>query len=78
MEDVVEGMRNLFSQQEKVLAIQKSNGSGLRSGRSNKVSYDKPSTSTPSTIPSASPSLVVPTGQDVNVKSVNTMLMKGR
>ena len=46
--------------------------SGLRSGRSYKVNYDKPPTSTPSTPPSASPSLVVTTGQDVNVDSVNT------
>ncbi|XXG69294.1 hypothetical protein AAC387_Pa06g2201 [Persea americana] len=33
MEDMVEGMRNLFSQQEEVMAIQKSTGSGLRSGK---------------------------------------------
>ena len=72
MEDVVEGMRNLFSQQEEVMAIQKNNGSGLGSGRSYKVNYDKLSTSTPSTPAFASPSLVVPTRQDVNVESVNT------
>ena len=48
MEYAVEGMRNLFSQQEEVLALQKSNGSGLRSGMSYTVNYDKPSTSIPS------------------------------
>ena len=32
---------------------------------------DKPSVSTSSTPPSDSPSLVIPTGQDVNVENVN-------
>ena len=68
MEDVVEGMGNLFSQQEKVLAIQKRKKNGLGSGRSYKVNYEKPPASILSTPPSVAPSLVVPTRQDVNVE----------
>ena len=71
VEDLVERMRDLFSQQEKVLAIQRGNASGLRSRRSYKVNYDKPSTYTSSTPPSASTSLLIPTGQDVNAENVN-------
>ena len=53
------------------MAIKKSTGSGLRSGRSYKFNYDKPATPSPSTLHSASPSLVVPTGRDVNPENVN-------
>ena len=59
MENIVEGMGNPFSQQEEVLVIKKSNMSGLKSRKSYKVNYDKPSISTHSTLPFASPSLVV-------------------
>ena len=69
VEDLIE-IGNLLSQQE-VLAIQKGTASGLRFERSYKVNYDKPSTSTSSTPPSDSPSLVIPTGQDVNIENVN-------
>ena len=40
VEDMVEGMRNLFSQQEEVIAIQRRTGSGLRSGKGCKFNYD--------------------------------------
>lgn len=61
MEDLVEGMGNLFSQQEEVMANQRGIVNGLRSGRSYKVNYDKPSTPISFTPPSTSPSLVIPT-----------------
>ncbi|XXG47402.1 hypothetical protein AAC387_Pa02g2064 [Persea americana] len=65
-------MGNLFSQYEEVMAIQKGMGSGLRSGRGYKFNYDKPATPALSALPSASLSLIVPTGQDVNPENVNT------
>ena len=42
VEDIGKGMRNLFSQQEEVMAIQKSTGSGLRSRKGYKFNDDKP------------------------------------
>ena len=39
-EDVVEGIGNLFSQQDEVLVIKKRNGIGLRFGSSYKVNFD--------------------------------------
>lgn len=43
----------------------------LGSGRNYKVNYDKPSTPTPSILPPASLSLVVPIWQNVNTDNVN-------
>ena len=71
VEGMVEGMRNLFSQQEEVMAIQRSTGSVLRSGKGYKFNYDKPATPTLSALPPGSPSLVVTTRQDVNPENVN-------
>ena len=71
VDDIVKGMENLFSQQEEVMVIQRSTGSGLRSRKNYKVNYGKPSTPTPS----ASPSLVVPMGQNVNT-NVNERLIE--
>ena len=53
------------------MTIQRGTASGLRSGRIYEVNYGKPSTSTSSTPPFASPSIVIPTGQDINVENVN-------
>ena len=53
------------------MPIQRSTGSGLRSERGYKINYDKPATPAPSALPSASPSLIVPTGQDINSENVN-------
>lgn len=67
--EVTEGIVHLFSQFEEVLTIRKgsANVQGLRSRRSYKVNYNKPSTSFPL---SSSPSLVVPMGQNESVDSV--------
>ena len=64
-------MKNLLPQQEEVMAIQGSTGNGLRSGKGYKFNSDKPATLSPSTLPFVSPSLIVPTGQNVNPKNVN-------
>ena len=53
------------------MAIQKGTWSSLWSGRSYMFNYDKHATPSPSTLPFASPSLVVPTGRNVNPENVN-------
>ena len=68
---MAEGMRNLFSKQEEVMAIQRSTWGGLIFGRGYKFNFVKPVTPIPSALPPASLSLVVPTGRDVNPKNVN-------
>lgn len=70
-EDLVEGMSNLFSEQEKVLAIQRGTTNGLRSGRNYKFNYDKRSASTPATSSSVSLSLVIPTWENQNTNDVD-------